>query len=470
MKTSDINDIIELFEQHFNELLDSIALLPLSGSYREYCKVRNYGHSAVGAFNADIKENAAFISFTKHFHSQGLPVPKIYEVSSDQKKYLLEDLGETTLFDFIVEEREKEGFSEKIISEYKKVLKILPKFQVVAGKDLDYSVCYPRAAFDSQSMMWDLNYFKYYFLKLAQIPFDEQALEDDFNEFINYLLSADSEYFMFRDLQSRNIMLKNNVTYFIDYQGGRRGALQYDLASLLYDSKANIPEHVRKELFDFYLKELQEYFPVDVNEFSTYFKGFVLIRIMQAMGAYGFRGFYEKKEHFLKSIPYALDNLKSLLDDLDLPIHLPELTRVLQSLAESEVLKNIGVLTVSISSFSYKKGIPEDSSGNGGGFVFDCRALNNPGRYNEYKDLTGIDLKVQNFLEENSEIDAFMNSIKALVEQSINVYIERGFTNLSVNFGCTGGRHRSVYSAEKLAEHLRNSFPINVVVFHRDLD
>ena len=474
MKTSDEDELIQLFEQHFNGLADSLELLPPSGSYREYCRIQNYGRSAIGVFNADVKENAAFFSFTNHFLDKGLPVPKIYAVSSDQKKYLIEDLGYTTLFDFLVKVREKEGFSEKIIGEYKKVLKFLPKLQVIAGKDLDYSVCYPRASFDSQSMMWDLNYFKYYFLKLSRIPFDEQALEDDFREFSNYLLGAGSEYFLFRDFQSRNIMLKNGVAYFIDYQGGRRGALQYDLASLLYDDKADIPEHVRKELFDFYLKELQEYLPIDEKEFSVYFQGFALIRIMQAMGAYGFRGFYEKKEHFLKSIPYALKNLKLLLGDLDLPIHLPELTRVLQALTESEVLRNIGsensILTVSISSFSYKKGIPEDPSGNGGGFVFDCRTLNNPGRYDEYKNLTGKDLEVQRFIENSSEINIFINSINALVEQSVREYLKRGFSNLSINFGCTEGRHCSVYSAEKLAEHLKNNFPVNVVIIHRELE
>uniref|UniRef100_UPI0035647E73 RapZ C-terminal domain-containing protein n=1 Tax=Draconibacterium sp. TaxID=1965318 RepID=UPI0035647E73 len=322
------------------------------------------------------------------------------------------------------------------------------------------------------SMMWDLNYFKYYFLKLAKIHFDEQALEDDFQLFSNYLLSASSNYFLYRDFQSRNVMLKDDDVYFIDYQGGRLGALQYDLASLLYDGKADIPESVRAQLYDFYISELKKYMKVDEEKFSAYFKGFVLIRIMQAMGAYGFRGFYEKKEHFLKSIPYALKNLEVLLSDLRLPVDLPELTSVLKQLTHSEVLKEIGQqksnLTVRITSFSYKKGYPEDPSGNGGGHVFDCRAINNPGRYEEYKKLSGKDMSVQEFLEQKSEIRLFIDAVKVLVDQSVKVYLERGFTHLSLGFGCTGGQHRSVYSAEKIGEYLQNNYPVNVVVVHRE--
>jgi aminoglycoside/choline kinase family phosphotransferase len=358
LKTSEKNEIIQLFENHFKEKVESVELLPASGSYREYCRLFSSERTVIGAFNADIKENTAFLSFTSHFKLNSLPVPEVYAVSADLKKYLLEDLGDITLFDFLSSVREKEGFSENIISEYKKVLKVLPKIQVVAGKDLDYSVCYPRAAFDKTSMMWDLNYFKYYFLKLAKIQFDEQALEDDYQAFCDYLLSADSNYFLYRDFQSRNVMLKNGEVYFIDYQGGRRGALQYDLASLLYDGKADIPQSVRQQLFDLYVTELKKYIHVNDVDFEAYFKGFVLIRIMQAMGAYGFRGFYEKKEHFLKSIPFALKNLELLMKDVNLPVELPELFSVLNQLTQSEVLKEIGQtkskLTVTITVFHTK--------------------------------------------------------------------------------------------------------------------
>ena len=472
MKTSEKNEIIQLFENHFSEKVDNVEMLPGSGSYREYCRLINSNRSVIGAFNSDVKENTAFLSFSNHFLKNEIPVPEVYAVSSDLKKFFLEDLGNTTLFDFLSITREKEGFSENIISEYKKVLKELPKIQIIAGKNLDFSVCYPRAAFDKTSMMWDLNYFKYYFLKLAKIEFDEQALEDDFQTFSDYLLSADSDFFLYRDFQSRNVMLKEGEVYFIDYQGGRRGALQYDLASLLYDGKADIPESIRQQMFDFYVAELKKYIQVNDTDFAAYFTGFVLIRIMQAMGAYGFRGFYEKKEHFLKSIPFALKNLEYLLKTVQLPVELPELFNVLNQLIHSEVLKEIGQtksnLTVTVTSFSYKNGYPVDHSGNGGGHVFDCRAINNPGRYPEYKNLTGKDLEVQEFLEQKSEITLFINTVKTIVEQSVKIYLDRKFSHLSVNFGCTGGQHRSVYSAEKIAEHLKNNFPVNVVLIHRE--
>ncbi|HYQ56145.1 MAG TPA: RNase adapter RapZ [Draconibacterium sp.] len=472
MNTSEKNEIIQLFEGHFNEKVERFEVLPQSGSYRQYCRMGNENRTVIGTLNSDVKENTAFLSFSNHFFNKGINVPKVYAVSSDLKKYLLQDLGDTSLFKFLTATREEEGFSENIISVYKKVLQALPKIQIIAGKEIDYSVCYPREAFDKQSMMWDLNYFKYYFLKLAKVHFDEQALEDDFQLFSNYLLSASSNYFLYRDFQSRNVMLKDDDVYFIDYQGGRLGALQYDLASLLYDGKADIPESVRQQLYDFYISELKKYMKVDEEKFAGYFKGFVLIRIMQAMGAYGFRGFYEKKEHFLKSIPFALKNLEILLPEIKLPVELPELLKVLNQLTHSEVLKEIGrersELTVRITSFSYKKGYPEDPSGNGGGHVFDCRAINNPGRHDAYKKLSGKDLAVQEFLEQKSEIEIFLNAAKILIDQSVKVYLERGFKHLSISFGCTGGQHRSVYSAEKIGAYLQNNYPVNVVVIHRE--
>jgi len=468
------DQLIRLFESYFKEEVTFFELLPASGSYREYARIKSINHQVIGAYNQDIKENRAFLEFSTHFRNKNIPVPQIYAVNSNMDCYLQEDLGNTTLFDFISTTRENEGFSTEIVEEYKKVLRELPRIQLIAGKDIDYSVCYPREAFDKQSMMWDLNYFKYYFLKLAKIPFDEQALENDFQSFSNYLLAVDNNAFLYRDFQSRNVMLKDGKVYFIDYQGGRKGALQYDLASLLYDAKANIPEANREELLEFYLDELGKYKKVEREKFKDLLGGYVLIRIMQAMGAYGFRGFYEKKEHFLKSIPFALKNLEMLLAKNTIQVKLPELLKVLKAVTESVFLKTISPsnerLTVRISSFSYKKGIPNDPSGNGGGFVFDCRAIHNPGRYIEFKHLTGKDPLVQKFLEEKSTISDFISTAQVLVTQSVEVYISRGFTHLCVNFGCTGGQHRSVYAAEKLAEYLRNNYPVTVVLQHVEQD
>ena len=468
------DQLINLFESHFKEEVSFFEQLPGSGSYREYARMKSTGHQVIGAYNLDVKENQAFLEFSAHFRNKNIPVPHIYAVSSDLKTYLQEDLGNTTLFDFLTHTRETEGFSVKIVEEYKKVLRQLPRIQLVAGKDIDYNVCYPRDAFDKQSMMWDLNYFKYYFLKLAKISFDEQALEDDFQAFSDYLLAVDNNAFLYRDFQSRNIMLRDGEVFFIDYQGGRKGALQYDLASILYDAKANIPEAEREELLEFYLDELSQYKHTDREKFKSLFIGYVLIRIMQAMGAYGFRGFYEKKEHFLKSIPFALKNLETILAKNTIGIHLPELFKVLKAITESSFLKSISPvsdrLTVRISSFSYKKGIPKDPSGNGGGFVFDCRAIHNPGKYAEYKHLTGKDPQVQEFLETKSTIAGFLAPVISLVSHSVEVYSLRGFSHLCVSFGCTGGQHRSVYAAEKLADYLKNNYPVTVVLQHIEQD
>lgn len=472
MKKAIEQQLIQLFQKRFSEEVISLEELPPSGSYREYLRLKSTHFQVIGTWNEDEKENNAFVNFTMHLRASGVNVPEIYEYDAPSRIYLQEDLGDTTLFSFLSGIRAKNGFSPEIIDTYRKVVKVLPVIQVTAGKEIDFSFCYPRKAFDRQSMMWDLNYFKYYFLKLAKVSFDEQALEDDYTAFCDYLLKAEGSFFMMRDFQSRNIMLRHGEPWYIDYQGGRRGPLQYDLASLLYDAKADIPQQVREELIEEYLDQLMQVQVVDRKEFKQYFYGFVLIRIMQAMGAYGFRGFYEKKTHFLKSIPYALLNLEVVMNTIDLPIQLPELYKVLNSLSASEVLKNIvsgeTELTVSVTSFSYKKGIPADPSGNGGGFVFDCRALPNPGRFDEYKHLTGKDRGVKTYLEEFPEVEDFLKLSFALVDQSVNKYQERKFSHLSVQFGCTGGQHRSVYSAERMAAHLKENFQVRVVLHHRE--
>jgi len=392
------NNLENLYLTWSGEKAEIIEPLPAHGSSREYYRIKGEATKAIGVYNEDRSENVAFLEFSKHFHHGGLPVPQIYADDISKNIYLEEDLGDETLYSYLTKIREKEDFSEKIIGVYENVVTMLPRFQIVGAKDLDYSVCYPRHSFDKQSMMWDLNYFKYYFLKLAKIPFDEQKLEDDFEKFTEFLLSADRDYFLYRDFQSRNVMLVDGLPYFIDYQGGRKGALHYDLASLLYDAKADIPQEVRNHLLEKYINALNDYVSVDKDSFVEYYNGYVYIRIMQALGAYGFRGFYERKSHFLKSVPYAIRNLEILLQTVRLPVELPALVEAWGKLVRSTFLRQLGDvdlrLTARIQSFSYKRGIPWDDRGHGGGFVFDCRALPNPGRYPEYANSTGNDQDV----------------------------------------------------------------------------
>jgi aminoglycoside/choline kinase family phosphotransferase len=453
----------------------SVSPIAQSGSYRKYFRINGKEKTAIGVFNPDRKENQAFITFTRHFLKKGLSVPELYNHDLTENIYLIEDLGDTTLFSLIEKEKTNDSLSEKVLDYYKDALTQLIRFQIDGGKGLDYSVCYPREKFDKQSIVWDLNYFKYYFLKLAKIPFDEQKLENDFNTFSEFLLSADKIYFMYRDFQSRNILIHHEQLYFIDYQGGRKGALQYDVSSLLYQAKISLSPEIRNSLLEFYLNELHQKSKVKRQTFLKHYYSYVLIRLLQTFGAYGFRGYYENKSHFLVSIPYALRNLQWLLDRNLIPKKLPELNRVLVSILKNEELKKINSiksgkkLKITINSFSYREGIPKDFSGNGGGFVFDCRYLDNPGRYPKYLNSTGLDENVIRFLNGKSDVKDFLNSVYAIVDESVKNYIQRDFKNLMINFGCTGGQHRSVYCAEELSKHLRNDFDISVVVNHTQL-
>jgi len=469
--------LVSIFKQYFNLDAEKVAALPRSGSYREYYRLRGKGKTAVGVYNYDRKENEAFLGFTRHFLSKGLLVPEIYLENLDENVYLLQDLGDTSLFSFLNDNRENDDFPPSAVDLYKNVLEQLPAFQIKGNEGLDYSKCYPRGSFDKQSMMWDLNYFKYYFLKLAKVSFDEQELENDFETFSDWLLKEDNDYFLYRDFQSRNIMIHNGEPYFIDYQGGRKGALQYDVASLLFDAKADIPAGIRDELLEHYLSHLGNYVQVDDRKFRDYYAGFAVIRLMQAMGAFGFRGFYEKKPHFLASIPYAVNNLTYILENHSFLIRIPHLLKVLSSLADSPELKQFGdtrkhngKLVIEINSFSYRRGIPIDQSENGGGFVFDCRAIHNPGRYNEFKNMTGTHRDVISFLQKNSDADQFIRDTFILVKRSIHAYLKKNYTNLMVNFGCTGGQHRSVYCAEQMQLMLHEEFgdSIEIYVHHRE--
>src|SRR3989449_1488525 len=393
----------KLFEQHFHSPVERAQPLQgqLGGSGRNIIRLANKKLSAIGVLYTVREENIAFLEFSKHFRRHGLPVPEIYAEDLNHGAYLEEDFGDTSLFEFLTKNRAGNNIAPKAIKAYREVVAVLPRFQIAAGRDLNYRVCYPRDSFDRQSIAWDLNYFKYYFLRLAGIPFNEQALEDDFGRLTNFLLSAGRDYFLYRDFQSRNVMLRNGHPFFLDYQGGRKGALQYDVASLLYDAKADLPPELRQQLLDHYIDKLAGFIKLERQVFMQHYYAYVYVRIMQALGAYGFRGFYERKAHFLQSVPYALKNLRWLLHLVKLPIALPTLMEAFRSMLASEKLQGLVSegehVTVQIFSFSFHRGMPKDESGHGGGFVFDARSIPNPGREERFKALNGKDSPVIDF-------------------------------------------------------------------------
>jgi aminoglycoside/choline kinase family phosphotransferase len=465
-----------LFEQHFRLPVERVQPLQgqLGGSGRKIIRLVGGKISAIGILYDVREENVAFLEFSGHFHKRGLPVPEIYAQDLDQGAYLEEDLGDTSLFEFLSRHRAGDQVGPAAIEAYRRVIATLPRFQIEAGRDLNYKVCYPRGSFDRQSISWDLNYFKYYFLRLAGIPFSEQALEDDFRSLTKFLLSTGRDYFLYRDFQSRNIMLREGQPFFLDYQGGRKGALQYDVASLLYDAKADLPPELRQQLLDHYLDTLAGFVDLKRETFMHHYYPYAYIRIMQALGAYGFRGFYERKVHFLQSVPYALKNLRWLLHNVTLPIALPTLTAAFHNMLASEKLQGLSSdadnLVVRIFSFSFHRGLPKDESGNGGGFIFDGRSLPNPGREERFKKLSGRDAPVVDYLNQQESVHQFLASVMSLVDASVNNYQRRGFKNLMVSFGCTGGQHRSVYLAEQLAKRLQGRNGVEVVLRHRELE
>jgi aminoglycoside/choline kinase family phosphotransferase len=471
-----IDVLKDLFQQHFRVPVGRVQPLQgqLGGSGRKIIRLISEELSAIGVLYEVREENVAFLDFSRHFRKYGLPVPDIYAENLSRGAYLEEDLGDTTLFEFLSKNRSGEDIAPQAVEAYRKVVAVLPRFQIEAGRDLNYKVCYPRAVFDAQSIAWDLNYFKYYFLKLAGIPFNEQSLEDDFGRLTTFLLGADLDYFLYRDFQSRNIMLRDGKPFFLDYQGGRKGALQYDIAALLFDAKANLPPELREELLDRYIERVADFIEMDRNRFMHHYYAYVYVRLMQALGAYGFRGFYERKVHFLQSVPYALKNLRWLLQHVELPIRLPTLMDAFKSMVASENLQSLtckqAPLIVRVFSFSFSRGIPKDETGHGGGFVFDARSIPNPGREERFKALTGKDPSVIDYLNQQESVHQFLASAMSLVDTSVSNYQRRGFTSLTVSFGCTGGQHRSVYFAEQLAKHLSDRNGVEVVVRHLELE
>ena len=466
MKNEDV--LRQLYLLYIGHEPESIEAFPSSGSNRRYFRLTGQP-TLIGVRGESAEENRAFIYLADHFRKQGLPVPQVYAHSDDYLYYLQEDLGDTLLFDKLGTKSREDEASAELFQLLRKVIRLLPVLQYKGAEGLDFGQCYPQPAFNRRSVLWDLNYFKYCFLKATGIDFQEDRLEDDFQAMADVLLEEDTYTFMYRDFQSRNVMLRGDEPWFIDFQGGRRGPVYYDVASFLWQAKANFPDNLRQALVDEYIDALRPFRPVDETRFKSRLRHFVLFRTLQVLGCYGFRGYFERKPHFLQSVPYALANLRNLLQEPygEYP-YLSDLLRRMTELERFAPTPQTDHLVVRVTSFAYPKGIPEDPSGNGGGFVFDCRAIHNPGRYAPYKSLTGRDEPVVRFLEEDGEILTFLDHVYALVDASVRRYLKRGFTSLCVSFGCTGGQHRSVYAAQHLARHLNDTFGVHVELWHRE--
>ena len=461
-------ELKRLYYEYTGSQAEDITELPSSGSNRRYFRISG-PKTLIGVSGSSQEENKAFIYMSGFFRGKGISVPEVHFYSDDYSFYLQEDLGDTMLFNAIEKGRKSCVFDEEERRLLHKTITQLPSIQYAGAEGFEYENCYPQPEFNQRSILWDLNYFKYCFLKATGMEFQEDRLEDDFQKMADVLMRSSSATFMYRDFQSRNVMIKEGEPWLIDFQGGRKGPVYYDVASFLWQAKANYPESLRKELLKEYLDSLCKYQPVDEKYFYAQLRHFVLFRTMQVLGAYGFRGYFEKKPHFIQSVPFAIENLRQLLQE-PYPEY-PYLCHVLKELTELKQFTDDlqkRRLVVKVTSFAYKKGIPEDSSGNGGGFVFDCRAVNNPGKYDRYKPFTGLDEPVIRFLEDDGEITTFLEHVYGLVDASVKRYMERGFTNLSICFGCTGGQHRSVYSAQHLAEHLNQKFGVQVNLMHRE--
>ena len=461
-------NLLQLYAEYTGHEADAITELPSSGSNRRYFRLLGEP-TLVGVSGTSIEENRAFLYMAQHFKKKGLPVPTVYYRSADDRFYLQEDLGNTLLFDAIEKGRKSSVFDEEERQLLKKTITLLPDVQFIGADGFDFSHCHPQPEFNRRSILWDLNYFKYCFLKATGLESQENRLEDDYQKMADVLLRSTSATFMYRDFQSRNVMVRDGEPWLIDFQGGRKGPVYYDVASFLWQAKANFPKELREELLNDYLQALQRYQPMDEKYFHSQLRHFVLFRTLQVLGAYGFRGYFEKKPHFIQSVPFAIENLRGLLrDDYPEYPYLNQLLRELTQLKQFTDDQQRRILEVKVFSFAYKKGIPNDPSGNGGGFVFDCRAINNPGKYERYNHFTGLDEPVIHFLEEDGEITSFLNHAYQLVDASVKRYMDRGFSHLMVSFGCTGGQHRSVYSAQHMAEHIHQKFGVKVSLLHRE--
>lgn len=467
-----IREIQELFEKTVSLPVSRIEKIPQSGSDRIYFRIYSNDSTFIATYGKNTRENDTFIYFSKHFRACGSPVPEILGVNEANTIYLQEDFGNVSLLNKL----DELGFTEEVYGLFQLSLRQLAHLQIKGDHNLDYQRCITSKEFGKQAIISDLLYFKYYFLDTLQIPYDKEKLLAEFEELATFLTNTDYKFFMFRDFQSRNVMIRDGQVHYIDFQGGMKGALQYDVASMLWQARAELPEEWKKSLLEYYIDCAEQKLPapIDRPRFISQYNGYVLIRLLQVLGAYGFRGLFERKAHFLTSIPLALTNLKSFLSNKLAGIDVPEFNRLLNIIISDDVVGRFKPvqansetpLVVHVKSFSYKNGIPPDISGNGGGFVFDCRGLHNPGRYDEYKKLTGRDKSVQDFLEQRTKMADFLNSIYTIVDISVEDYIKRGFSDLQVSFGCTGGQHRSVFAADSLARHLKNKFKVKIELNH----
>jgi len=468
-----IDAICELYKDWKGKEHKQLDVLPQSGSERRYFRLYDTTQSVIGTYGANIRENETFIYFSNHFRKRNLPVANILAVNDTTTAYLQEDFGDRSLLHIL----EQKKFTNEVYLLFKRSLETLAELHVKGDQELNYNLCLTNAEFGKQAIMADLLYFKYYFLDALRRPYDKQKLIDDFEALSTYLTHTEYKYFMFRDFQSRNILVKEDASiHFIDYQGGMKGAPQYDVASMLWQARANLPDEWKESLLVDYMNSFEGLIgsSLERNIFRSQYNGYVLIRLLQVLGAYGFRGLFERKAQFLTSIPLALKNLKWFFENQSLGIAVPEFSKVLSICVSDEVVEHFAPLqaneqtplVVKICSFSYRQGIPQDESGNGGGFVFDCRGILNPGRIQEFKTMHGRDKSVMDYLEQQTRMSEFLNSVFDIVDITVEDYIGRGFESLTVSFGCTGGQHRSVYAADALARHLRNKFKVKIELKH----
>ena len=461
----------ELFESYTGQKAIGTEELNSSGSNRRYFRLKGGNISVIGVVGTNRDENNAFIRLSRHFLEKGIRVPKVLAVSDDCMRYIQEDLGDDQLYKLVSQGRESGQYSSYESGLLCHAMEMLPKVQFKGAQGLDWSVCFPEPAFNERMVMFDLNYFKYCFLKATGLEFNEVRLQEDFEHLKDDLMQDMGDTFMYRDFQARNVMVKDGEPYFIDFQGGRKGPIYYDVASFVWQARSRYPEKLRKEMVQTYLTALKGYTKVDEEHFHERLRLFVLFRSLQVLGAYGFRGYFEKKPHFLASVPFALSNLRRLLQKpFTAYPYLNEILTKLTTMAQFNNIVEDKRLEVSICSFAYKKGIPVDNSGNGGGYVFDCRAINNPGKFEYYRQFTGLDPEVIKFLEDDGGITKFLDNVYSMVDNHVKCFMERKFTHLQVCFGCTGGQHRSVYCAEHLASHLSEKYDIKITVTHRELD